>query len=66
MAFVSEEIKSKKDKDYFNSIALKSMTGQILHPGWWTIDRERDIILYERGGGAFEIPVGYGLYIGNK
>ena len=64
MAFVSEEINTKEDKDYFSSIALKSMTGQELYPDWWTIDRERDIVLYERGGGSFEIPAGYGLYIG--
>lgn len=63
MAFISEEIKSEKDKQYFKSIALESMTGEQLTPIWWTIDRDEDIVLYERGGGAFEIPVGYGLYI---
>lgn len=33
MAFISEEIKNERDKEYFNSIALKSMTGEILNPG---------------------------------
>lgn len=63
MAFISEEIKNEKDKQYFKSIALESMTGEQLTPIWWTIDRDEDIVLYERGGGAFEVPVGYGLYI---
>lgn len=61
--FVSEEIKKEEDKCFFESIALPSMTGRSLVPGWWTIDRKNKVILYERGGGAFEIPVGYGLYI---
>lgn len=64
MAFVSEEITKEEDKSYFNSLALTGMTGDLLSPGWWTIDREKNIILYERGGGSFEVPVGYGLYIG--
>lgn len=64
MAFISEEIADKKDAEYFCSIATTSMTGNKLEPYWWTIDRERDIILYGRGGGSFEIPVGYALYIG--
>lgn len=66
MAFVSEEIKGKEDKEYFSSIALASMTGDILNPGWWTIDKERKIVLYERGGGSFEVPIGYGLSIDGK
>lgn len=63
MAFISEEIRNEKDKQYFKSIVLESMTGEQLTPVWWTIDRDEDIVLYERGGGTFEIPVGYGLYI---
>ena len=64
MAFISEEINNKEDGEYFCSIAVTSMTGDKLKPGWWTIDRDRDIILYGRGGGSFEIPVGYALYVG--
>lgn len=66
MAFVSEEIKSEEDAKYFCSIAVTSMTGDKLEPDWWTIDRDRDIVLYGRGGGSFEIPVGYALYIGGQ
>ncbi|MCM1181049.1 MAG: hypothetical protein NC347_12380 [Clostridium sp.] len=63
MAFVSEEITENKDKEFFRSIAFTSMTGDALNPGWWTIDRERNMVLYERGGGSFDVPIGYGLYI---
>lgn len=38
MAFVSEEITKEEDKSYFNSLALTGMTGDLLSPGWWTID----------------------------
>ncbi len=55
MAFISEEIKSEKDKQYFKSIALESMTGKQITPIWWTIDRDQDIVLYERGGDAFSV-----------
>ncbi len=64
MAFISEEIISEEDQEYFCSIATTDMTGDSLEPDWWTIDRDRDIILYGRGGGSFEVPVGYALYIG--
>ena len=45
MAFLSEEITKEEDKSYFNSLALTGMTGDLLSPGWWTIDREK-ILFY--------------------
>lgn len=64
MAFINEAISEKEDKEYFMSLGLTSIIDDELEPYRWTIDRERNIFLYGRGGGSFEIPIGYGLYIG--
>ena len=62
MAFVSEEIK-EEDYEYFNSLNLKKDLGSPQEPYWWAIDRERNYILYDMGGGTFEEPVFMGLYL---
>lgn len=63
MAFVSEEIAAKKDVAYFNSFGFKDVLDNPAEPCWWAIDRDRNIFLFPQGGGAFEIPETYGLYI---
>lgn len=63
MAFVSERIEREEDKAYFNELGFTDMFGEPLKPYWWAIDREREIILVPRGGGSFDVPIGYGLYI---
>ena len=62
MAFVSEKIK-EEDYEYFNSLNLKNDLGSPQEPFWWAIDRERNYILYDMGGGTFEEPVFMGLYL---
>lgn len=66
MGFVSEEILREEDKKLFLSMGLKDIFGKPAEPYWWAIDRDRNIVLYPRGGGAFEVPVGYGLSIEGK
>lgn len=63
MAFVNEEILREEDKKLFASIGFTNMFEKPLNPRRWTIDRERKIILVRRGGGSFEVPRGYMLYI---
>lgn len=63
MSFVGERIVTEEDKKYVNAIAFRNMTGQVLEPRWWAIDREKNWILVARGGGSFEIPEGYALYM---
>ena len=65
MAFVSEEIK-EEDYEYFNSLNLKDDIGRPRKPHWWAIDRERNYILYDMGGGILEKPVIMGLYLNGK
>ena len=62
MAFVSEEIK-EEDYEYFYSLNLKDDIGRPRKPHWWAIDRERNYILYDMGGGILEKPVFMGLYL---
>ena len=62
MAFVSEEIK-EEDYEYFYSLNLKDDVGRPEEPFWWAIDRERNYILYDMGGGTLEKPVFMGLYL---
>lgn len=63
MAFVSEEITKKEDEEYFNGFGFKDILGDLVEPCWWAIDREKNIFLFPRGGGAFEIPVSFGLCV---
>ena len=62
MAFVSEEI-NEEDYEYFYSLNLKDDIGRPRKPHWWAIDRERNYILYDMGGGTLEKPVFMGLYL---
>lgn len=66
MKYVSEEIKREEDKEYFNSFHFTSMLGDPLEPYWWAIDRENKSFLFPRGGGAMDVPDGYGLLLGGE
>lgn len=63
MAFISGKIASESDINYFHSFGFTDILGKPAKAYWWAIDREREIFLFPRGGGSFEIPSGYGLCI---
>lgn len=63
MAFLSEKIASESDINYFNSFGFTDILGKPAKAYWWAIDRGREIFLFPRGGGSFDIPLGYGLCI---
>lgn len=63
MAFLSEKITSESDIAYFHSFGFTNILDKPAKAYWWAIDREREIFLFPRGGGSFEIPLGYGLCI---
>lgn len=63
MRFKSEKIVRDEDKKYFNSFGLKDILGDLVEPYWWAIDKETGIFLFSRGGGVFEVPESFGLYI---
>ena len=63
MAFVSEEITRKDDQEYFNGFGFKDILGDLVEPCWWAIDREKNIFLFPRGGGALEVPLSFGLCV---
>ncbi len=53
MAFVSEEITTEEDKKIFNSFEFKNpLYNELIKPGYWDIDRERNAFLVGLGGGS--------------
>ncbi len=64
MAFVKEIIETEEDKDLYNSFGFRDYQGKSLKLTKWTewyIEKDKSLYLIGMGGGAFEIPVMYGL-----
>lgn len=61
MAFISERI-TEEDAVYFNAFAFKDVVGNPLKAYWWAVDKERNMFLFPRGGGSFDIPICFGFY----
>jgi hypothetical protein len=69
MSFVKEFIDTEEKKRFYDSLKLHDCIGDLkiaeVKYTYWFVDEEIGAYLYGMGGGSFEIPRMYGLYISN-